>query len=167
MIGTRARTNSQKSSRISYAAHMFCSRITCSTCPNRYLHMLFYHIVEQTSELIDITDLKDRNQYPNPSYWFLPGLQELCYLLAHMLQLQIPLILQQLDSRNCQAQASFATKTPHYILLLCIPKKNAQDAIRLFDTLIRNFLTWKLVKNRKDQPNWKMVKLTAHETKFN
>lgn len=58
MMGTRARTNSQNNSRISYAAHMFCSRITCSTCPNRWLHMLFYGIVKETLELTDITDLK-------------------------------------------------------------------------------------------------------------
>lgn len=46
IIGTRARTNSQNNSNISYAAHVFCSRMICST----YLKLQINQCILQTGK---------------------------------------------------------------------------------------------------------------------
>jgi len=47
---------------------------------------------------------------PNSSNCFLASLKKLRNLLAHVFKLQISLVLQQFNARDCQVQACFATK---------------------------------------------------------
>lgn len=62
-------------------------------------------------------DLKD---YPDSSNCLLASLQELANLLAHLFQLHISLVLQQLNAWNCQVQACFATRWKTACLLVLL-----------------------------------------------
>lgn len=133
MMGMRAWMNSQNRSNMSYAAIMFCSRITCSTYANGRVLIMIVNSQVNTQKTVGHghdSCLSLRAQtYPYSSYCFLANLQELGYLLAHVFELQISLILQQFDAWDCQGQARLTTpftstiQTSHKSMQKMTPRK--------------------------------------------
>ena len=113
--------SSQKSSRISCAAIVFSSRMMCSTC-SRLSSRSFQsakaksppttcHLTQPYSNLKEIRKSRDSEEaYPDPGGGLLAGLEELGDVPAHLAQLQLPPVPQQLYPRDRQLQQRLAAR---------------------------------------------------------
>lgn len=120
-MGRRTARSSQKSSRISCAAIMFSSRMMCSTYDQRQRRSKSSNVTptptpkiqEPNPTLLPYKQVIIRwTTYPDSRGGLLAGLEKLGDVLAHLAQLQLPAVPQQLYPRDGQLEQRLAVCVP-------------------------------------------------------